>query len=319
MKRLRRAACLGVLIGLFIGGTLPAAEEADRLHRIDAGSPADLRELLRPDAAPLPFVSAHRGGAAVGYPENCIPTFEHTLRSTYAMLEIDPRRTKDGAIVVHHDETLERTTTGAGRVADHTLAELQQLHLKDRAGNVTQYRIPTLDEVIAWARGRTVLVLDQKDFTALERARLVTRLGAEAWVMLIVSRFEDVQAVHRLNPDLMMEVMIPNLEKARKFAALGVRWSNVIAFVGHQPSDDPALYRFIHDHGASCMIGTSRNLDRKLLSGAVSDIGELASGYQAFRQRGADIIETDIPVQLGRLLNSSSTVPTSKRKFLRCE
>ena len=59
-----------------------------------------------------------------GYPENCIATFEHTLQHTFSILEIDLQFTKDGQIVLHHDPTLDRTTTGTGPVADHTLKEL---------------------------------------------------------------------------------------------------------------------------------------------------------------------------------------------------
>jgi glycerophosphoryl diester phosphodiesterase len=59
-----------------------------------------VRELFRPTAKPLPFVSAHRGGGRKGFPENCLATFEDTLRHTPAMMAIDPRFTKDGAIAV---------------------------------------------------------------------------------------------------------------------------------------------------------------------------------------------------------------------------
>ena len=137
-------------------------------------------ELLKYSGEALPLVSGHRGGAAVGYPENCIPTFEHTLAHTFAMLEIDPRYAKDGAIVVHHDPSLERTTTGKGRVVDHTLDELKQLRLKDLAGNVTDYQIPTLDELLEWARGKAILVLDQKDVPATMRVKKIAEHKAEA-------------------------------------------------------------------------------------------------------------------------------------------
>ena len=254
-----------------------------------------MQELFQPTGRPLPFVSAHRGGARKGFPENCIATFEDTLRHTFAIIELDPRRTKDGVIVVHHDATLERTTTGKGKVADFTLAELKQLRLKDPDGEVTEFRIPTLDEVLEWARGKTILVLDQKDMTAIERVKRITRHKAEAYAMVIVSSFKDAQACHALNPKVMMEVMIPNLQKAEQFDQLGVPWRNVVAFVGHTPPEDAALYQFIHGKGASCMVGTSRNLDRKVTSGQVADIKQLEPDYRALLRRGADVIETDIP------------------------
>src|SRR5262245_27723947 len=126
------------------------SEIAGKLFRIDAKTPHGLQELLAYFNEGAPLVSAHRGGPMAGYPENCIATFEHTLAHGFAMLEIDPRYAKDGAIVVHHDPTLERTTTGKGRLVDFSLQELRQLKLKDTAGNVTEQRIPTLDEVLQW-------------------------------------------------------------------------------------------------------------------------------------------------------------------------
>jgi glycerophosphoryl diester phosphodiesterase len=263
-----------------------------------------LRELFRPAAKPLPFVSAHRGGGRKGFPENCIATFEDTLRHTPAIMEIDPRFTKDGVIVVHHDPTLERTTTGQGRVVDFTLAELKQLRLKDSEGRVTDFQIPTLDEVLDWARGRTIVVLDQKDVPVATRVGKITQRHAEAFAMVIVNSFKDARACHALNPEVMMEVMIPNRRKAEEFGTLGIPWSHVVAFVGHAPPEDAALYEFIRRQGASCMIGTSRNLDLRVISGKVPDIKALEPDYRAFLRRGAGLIETDIPTLLGPLLQN---------------
>src|SRR5262245_7401036 len=282
------------------------ATASTQLHRIDPRTPEGLQNLFKHAGEPLPMVSAHRGGAAAGFPENCIATFEHTLRHTFAMLEIDPRYAKDGAIVVHHDPSLERTTTGKGPVADFTVQELKQLRLKDTAGNVTEHQIPTLDEVLEWARGKAILVLDQKDVPVAARVKKIEEHKAEAFAMLIVYSFQGAQECYALNPNIMMEVMIPNREKFAEFDKQGVPWRNVVAFVGHVPPEDPALYAAIHGKGACCMIGTSRNLDRQVNSKQVADIKQLESGYRTFLQRGADLIETDIPAQLGPLLFGST-------------
>lgn len=289
--------------------------QASRLHRLDPQTPQGLQRLLDPSKGPLPIVSGHRGGAWHGYPENCIETFEHTLSQAYSMLEIDPRYSKDGQVVVIHDATLERTTTGTGRVADQTVAELKDLRLKDLDGQETDYQIPTLDEVIDWARGKTILVLDQKDVSAIDRAKIVSRMKAESFVMLIVSNYKDVQAVHQLNPNIMMEVMVPNRARAEEFATLGVPWSNVVAFVGHNPPQDASLYDFIHHQGASCMIGTSRNLDRQFIAGQVDELKKLESEYRAYLALGANIIETDIPAQLGTMLFSSARIPAELQEY----
>jgi glycerophosphoryl diester phosphodiesterase len=312
-----------LLIALLLGPAQALAQETARdraassaLHRIEARTPQGLRELFGPSTQPLPFVSAHRGGAHRGFPENCLATFEHTLQHTFAILEIDPRYTKDGAIVLHHDDTLERATTGRGKVSDFTLAELKQLRLKDPEGNTTEFQIPTLDEALTWARGKTILVLDQKDVPATERVKRITAHRAEAYAMVIVNSFKDALACHALNPDVMLEVMIPNRAKAEEFDRLGVLWSRVVAFVGHTPPEDPALYEFIHRRGASCMIGTSRNLDRKFITGQVPEIKQLEPDYRAFLRRGADLIETDIPAHLGPLLRGSTPIPEAKKPYL---
>ena len=317
MKNFHMVPVMAILLlttGVLAQESTPISVGNRQLFRIDPQSPRALQEIFQPTGKPFPFVSAHRGGAQKGFPENCIATFEHTLDHSYAILEIDPRYTQDGEFVIHHDPTLERTTTGKGTVKDFTLEQLKQLRLKDTEGNVTTFPIPTLTEVIEWARGKTVLVLDQKDVPAMERVKAITQLKAEAYVLLIVMNFKDAQACHALNSNVMMEVMIPTLEKAKQFDQMGVPWRNVVAFVGHTPPEDRELYAYIHGKGASCMIGTSRNLDRRILSGAVSDIKELESEYRQFLDRGADLIETDIPKLLGKLLNHPTSA-SSKSGF----
>lgn len=292
---------------------------SSRLHRLDPQSAQGLQELLKYTSEPLPLVSAHRGGPQIGFPENCIATFENTIRHTYAMLEIDPRYTKDGTIVIHHDPTLDRTTTGKGQLTDFTLAELKQLRLKDTAGNATDFQIPTLDEALEWARGKAVLVLDQKDVPVAARVKKVEEHKAEGYALLIVYSFKEAQECYSLNANIMMEVMVPNREKFAEFDKLGVPWKNVIAFVGHVPPEDVMLYEMIHRKGACCMIGTSRNLDRQLITKQIEKLDPLEQDYRAFLKRGADVIETDIPTHLGPLLYSKTPIPASKKPYLRAE
>lgn len=292
---------------------------SSRLHRIDAQTPQGLQDLFKHTGELLPLVSAHRGGAEAGFPENCIATFEHTLQHTFAILEIDPRYAKDGAIVVHHDATLERTTTGKGLVADFTLQELKQLRLKDTKGNITAFQIPTLDEVLEWARGKTVLVLDQKDVPVADRVKKVEEHKAEAYAMLIVYSFKDAQTCYAMNPSIMMEVMVPSREKFAEFEKTGIPWRNVVAFVGHTPPQDAMLYESIHGKGACCMVGSSRNLDRQFISQGGTDIKQLEQDYHAFLQQGADLIETDIPVHLGPLLYGAASAPPSKMRYFHIE
>lgn len=288
---------------------------SSRLHAINPQNPHGLRELFKYTGEPLHFVGAHRGGSRPGFPENCIAAFENTLEHTFAIMEIDPRYTKDGAIVVHHDPTLERTTTGKGRVVDLTLPELKELRLKDIEGTVTEFQIPTLDEVLEWARGKTVLVLDQKDLPVEARVRKIEEHRAEAYTMLIVYSFKEAQKCHDLNKNIMMELMIPNRQKFDEFDRTGVPWSNIIAFVGHTPPGDRELLRMIHAKGTCCMVGTSRNLDRELALNPAGGAGAIEQRYGDLLEYGADVIETDLPREVGELLYGESAIPESKSRF----
>ncbi len=327
-ERTRRAG--GVLIAaLFVALLAPHATHGDdrapntesthgenpRVHALAPATPQQLQELFKYTGEPLPLVSAHRGGAQQGLPENCLATFENTVRHTFAALEIDPRSTKDGAIVLHHDARLERTTTGTGRVADHTLDELRALRLKDPSGAVADHRIPTLDEALQWARGKAILVLDQKDVPLAVRVKKIEEHHAESYAMLIVYSFADVQACYALNPNITMEVMIPTRAQFARFEQLGVPWRNVVAFVGHVAQPDREACDLIHSRGAMTIVGTSGTLDRRFLDGDTSDLRTLEPAYRTLLREGVDILETDIPAPLAPILFDGVRPPPSKAQF----
>lgn len=287
------------------------------LHAIDAQDSQGLQDLFRYTGEPMPLVSAHRGGAQPGFPENCIATFENTIRHAYSIMEIDLRYSKDGRIVLNHDATLDRTTTGTGPVADRTLQELKSLRLKDSEGNVTEHRMSTLDEALEWARGKTILILDKKELPVEVCVRKIEEHRAEAYAMVMAYSFQEVAACHNLNKNIMMEVMIGDRKRFREFDETGVPWSRVIAFVGHTPPEDKELLNMIHAKGACCMAGTSRNLDRTLRNISDADLASLERQYRARLEFGIDLIETDLPIQVGRLLYAEATIPASKTQYFR--
>ncbi len=103
-----------------------------------------------------PLLIAHRGGAGLA-PENTLAAFQNAVHEWGAdMLEMDVRTTRDGEVVVIHDETVDRTTSGVGRVEDLTLSQLRELdagyHFRDPEGEHsfrgTGVTIPRFEEVL---------------------------------------------------------------------------------------------------------------------------------------------------------------------------
>ena len=94
-------------------------------------------------------ICAHRG-ASVSHPENTIAAFEEAIRLGAHMIELDLALTKDDAIVVLHDTTLDRTTNGKGSVKDWTLADLKKLDAGSfKAATFKDQTIPTFREALA--------------------------------------------------------------------------------------------------------------------------------------------------------------------------
>jgi glycerophosphoryl diester phosphodiesterase len=109
-----------------------------------------------------PLLAAHRGGSLL-WPENSLLAFRNALALGADFIEFDVHLSRDGEVMVIHDATLDRTTTGAGPVRDHSVAELKAFRLKDRSGTVTAETVPTLDEVVeVAARAKRRMLLEIK-------------------------------------------------------------------------------------------------------------------------------------------------------------
>jgi glycerophosphoryl diester phosphodiesterase len=143
-------------------------------------------------------VVAHRGNNRFA-PENTLVSYEQAIEARAPIVELDLHRSKDGVVVLLHDDTLERTTNGTGRVNDLTLEELKTLD----AGSWKDARyagepIPTLDEIAALCKGRTIMMLDLKDpVRGDEIAPVLSRAGI-ANDQVIVAPWKIEQA-----PDIM--------------------------------------------------------------------------------------------------------------------
>jgi glycerophosphoryl diester phosphodiesterase len=154
-----------------------------------------------PAAEPLAVI-AHRGGAdGTGAPEGTIAAFEAAPAAGADWLEFDVRRTSDGALVVLHDETVDRTTSGTGPIAGLTLAEVRALDAGDGA------RIPTVEEVIDLAKRASVPILPEiKQGVGSPglTGQLVDLLRASGYLEYAViqsSEAETLEELRRLAPE----------------------------------------------------------------------------------------------------------------------
>ncbi len=110
------------------------------------------------------IVTAHRGDWR-HTPENSLLGIENCIKMGIDVVEVDVHKTKDKKMVLMHDETIDRMTTGKGKVSDFTLKELKQFYLKNNKGGenaqLTEQRIPTLEEALLTAKDKIMIILDK--------------------------------------------------------------------------------------------------------------------------------------------------------------
>lgn len=154
--------------------------------------------------ASRPLIIAHRGASGHA-PENTMAAFELAIELGADAVELDVRRSLDGALVVIHDATVNRTTTGEHRgfVSRLTLAQLKTLDAGSWRG--TQYageRIPTLEEVFVGLRGRTRFLIELKDSGIEEDVvRVIREAGVADSVMLQSFSAKSVAVIASLIPE----------------------------------------------------------------------------------------------------------------------
>ena len=160
------------------------------------------------------WVIGHRG--AMGHcPENTFVSFERALELGADWIELDVHLTRDRALAVIHDELVDRTTNGHGLVKDHTLAELKKLDAGAWFGReYSGQRIPSLDEVLVWARERhTVVDIEIKNapsfYEGIEEAVVesLDRSGMAEQVIVISFDHRSVQRVKALDSRVVTGVL----------------------------------------------------------------------------------------------------------------
>jgi glycerophosphoryl diester phosphodiesterase len=245
------------------------------------------------------IVSGHRGSNISGYPENAIETFEYVLKHTPAFFEIDPRLTKDSVIVLLHDATLDRTTTGTGKLIDYTWEQVKQLRLRDKDGNITPYRIPTLQEAIDWAREKTILNLDKKDVPPAMTADIIRRNNAGSFVMVTVHNAQQAKFYYDDDRNRMMSAFVKTKEAMKEYESARVPWSNMIAYIGSENiPGNKSMYDLLHARGVMCMISAAPVYDK------LTSSRNRAEAYRDIFAKGADILESDYPVEVAAAIGT---------------
>lgn len=248
-------------------------------------------------------ISAHRAQSADDHAENSVAAIEATGRAIPgAMLEIDAALTRDGALVLMHDETMDRTTTGRGKVADLTLAQVRAARLKATNGRVTDAPPPTLREALD-AAGRVGAIAsidlkpaDEAQTMTLARAVIaeVRAAGAEARTILITYSPQTARAVAALAPEMMISAGLSDVAGLE-----GLNPPQILAWTGSR-EPRPWLWQALAEVGVEAQFGTLGAPGRRLDDQYAAD-GDV-SEYRDLFEQGAVILATDTPLAVKSVL-----------------
>lgn len=164
----------------------------------------------------MPIIIAHRGASAYA-PENTLPAFEKALRLGAEGIELDVQMTSDGYLVVIHDETIDRTSIGTGRIVDMTFEQLRQFDYGKWFGEAfTGQPIPLLQEVLTLIKDWDGLLNieiknNEVPYPGIEEAvlKLLRHNGFTERVIISSFNHEGIRRVRSLAPKIRTALLYP--------------------------------------------------------------------------------------------------------------
>jgi glycerophosphoryl diester phosphodiesterase len=250
----------------------------------------------------LAVVAAHRGQPGPSAAENALSSFRASLTAGVPFLEIDVARTKDAVLVLMHDDTLDRTTTGSGAVSDGMWADIHAAKLKRPDGQVLDEGVPTLAGALEWGRQSGArFELDVKRTTPFkEVVDAVHAAHMEDGVLVVTYTLQDAVTVHHLDPHLMISVTLDKLEEVN--AARKVIDSRRL--LGWTGTSDPHLRPFaiLRAAGIEPIFGTLGRAGERLDDAYLADGNP--SEYGALVRAGVVMIASDTAVVAQRAIGN---------------
>ncbi|WP_233265948.1 glycerophosphodiester phosphodiesterase family protein [Formosa sp. L2A11] len=232
----------------------------------------------------------HRGGKdLLHYPENCLETLQYVSDSIFAIYEIDVAQTKDGKLVLMHDNAIDRTSTGTGLIKNLTYNELTAFNLVDDYGNETDFKIPLFKDVLKWAKANNVILTVDIKRSVSQKVVIdaIREVKAEDVSVIITYDVDQATTAYALDPELLLSVSARNEDELNRLLEAKIPTKNMLAFTGTRLSN-ASLFEKLHAENIICMLGTLGNLDKQ-----AKVKGE--ERYVRWKALGVDIFATDRP------------------------
>lgn len=244
--------------------------------------------------SPKPLIIAHRGFSGK-YPENTLLAVREAMRLGVDGIEVDARVSRDGVVVLMHDESVERTTNGRGLVRELLWSEIKRLDAGSwRGEEFLGEPVPTLDEILAETVGRVVLHVEVKEPGDEDAVIKVARdVGALDWIVVNSFHPEVIRNVLKLEPTLgrclTLEWLDDDFEESRAIRLAINHGANSISLYKGRATQ--SFMKYAHQRLLSVSVWTvnsiedARSLAKMDVDAIVTDYPDIMLNYL----RGASI------------------------------
>lgn len=237
-------------------------------------------------------VIAHRGSHLVK-PENTIAAVEDAILLGADYVEIDLRTTLDGHLVLCHNEDVDKTTNGKGRIRDLKLAEVEQLLVNSKDGGV--YKIPVFAEVLNACKNKINIYLDFKDADAEQAYREIKAAGMEKQILVYLNKASQYAAWKKTAPAMpLMTGLSENIRTKEDLEA----FLGKISLQATDRLNDQNLLPALKENKVSVFLD-------------VQNKQEGASQWQAAINKGVQGLQTDHPAALIQYLKDNNLRQTN--------
>lgn len=250
-------------------------------------------------------VACHRGDWR-NFPENSAMAIESIIKMGADIMELDLKMTKDSVLVLSHDRTIDRCTTGKGKVSDYTYEELLQFNLKRAHGVKSDTtHILTLEQALAICKDRICVNVDQGYEFYDQVLEITERLGVTDQILIKGKRPIDVVAAHEAKyPHNMMYMPIVDIQKEKGIELYNSYMEQGVVPLAYEVcwnSEDGTFDRVCKEiiaQGSKVWVNT---IWASLCGGNGNDddaaylADDPAQVYQRYLDNGVSIIQTDRP------------------------
>lgn len=242
------------------------------------------------------LITAHRARTDDNkYPENSLESIQYCIQNRIDIVELDIRETIDGELVIMHDDSVNRTTDGEGKVSEMTVQKIKSLHLLN-GGKVTASKVPTLEEVFQLIKGEIMIDIDFKasDKALKKTYDLIERYQIEDQILFFLYDYKKSEKAYSMNPKVMVMPRAYSVDDVKEI--LKFPFIKIIHI-------DPSFYED----------DFTKDLLRRNISVWMNALGkydkleqESKIGMRSFLRKypNVNVIQTDFPLSLRRNLEA---------------